>query len=187
MRRIFLTTCLIAINGLSCAGDIGHAQDLWQPQFMFMQQDAARTNEVPLRDRQHSTSARLSQYNATLSHPWGNNGMQFGLGVNLRFIEGDLRDQTDTTRNINTTVPMLYASALFSLPLEGLKASVTGSHMDYEQWRAYDYRAKLVYSFDSRIGLQGGWKQQSLDLDTGLENKSRFEEKGPFLDFFWRF
>lgn len=187
MRRYLLTSCFIATTSLGYAGDLGHAQDLWQPQFMFMQQENARATEIPLRDRQHSTSARISQFNATLSHPWVNEGMQFGLGVNLRFIEGDLRDQTDTAHNVNTTVPMLYASALFNLPLDGLQASVTGSHMDYEQWRAYDYRAKLIYSFDSRIGLQGGWKQQSLDLDTGLENKSRFEDKGPFLDFYWRF
>lgn len=188
MFRTLFSIGLVTCSSLALAGGNSNGSDyLWQPAFEFQKQQGS-DDSAPLLDRQRSTSARVSQYNATISYPWRNDAVSLGFGMNLRFIEGDIRANLDTSSQaINTTVPMFYASAQFKLPYNGLQASLVGSHMEYDQWRAYDYRAKLVYSFDSSIGLQGGWKYQQLDLDVGQEAKGRFETKGPFVDFFWRF
>ncbi len=188
MFRTLFIISLVTCSHIALAGGKAYEQDfLWQPAFEFQKQ-LGNDESAPLIDRQHSTVARVNQYTATISYPWHNDSISLGFGVNLRFIEGDIRANVDTNAlNINTTLPMLYASAQFDLPYQGLKASLVGSHMDYDQWRAYDYRAKLVYSFDSGIGLQGGWKFQQLNLDGGQDVKGRFENKGPFVDFFWRF
>jgi outer membrane protein len=188
MFRTLFTIGLVTCSSLVLAGGKSSGPDyLWQPAFEFQKQ-TGNDESAPLLDRQHSTTAHVNQYNATISYPWHNDGVSLGLGVNLRFIEGDIRSNVDSNSlNINTALPMVYATAQFDLPYGGLKASLVGSHMDYDQWRAYDYRAKLVYSFDSGIGLQGGWKYQQLNLDAGQDVKGRFENKGPFVDFFWRF
>lgn len=168
---------LICLGGMAVAEDkSGMGDMLFAPQFQFQQSDS-----------QNHVKARLNQYDATLSYPWRSEGISVGVGMNLRLIEGDIRNSFETYQSINTTMPMFHASASFELPLQGMQASVSGSHMDYEQWRAFDYRAKLSYQFDSSLGVQGGWQHQQLHLDTGPDTRSQFENKGPFLDLFWRF
>jgi outer membrane protein len=168
---------LVGLGGMAVAEDKSGMGDLlFAPQFQFQQSDS-----------QNQVKARLYQYDATFSYPWHSEGISVGVGMNLRMIEGDIKSSLEPYQSINTTMPMFYASASFDLPLQGMQASVTGSHMDYEQWRAFDYRAKLSYQFDSSLGVQGGWQHQQLNLDAGLDSRSQFENKGPFVDFFWRF
>ncbi|MBI3561009.1 MAG: hypothetical protein HY080_04760 [Gammaproteobacteria bacterium] len=189
MTRSTLVLGLWCSFGLALGAGKDNAQDyLWHPVFQFQQQGGA-VDAVPavLLDRQHASTARINQYNATLSYPWRNDNVNLGIGINLRFIEGDVRSSTDSSQSISAAMPMVYASAWFDLPLNGLRAGVIGRHMDYDQWRAYDYRAKLIYSFDSGFGMQGGWQLQQLNLDTGTDNRGRFENKGPFMDLYWRF
>ncbi len=191
-RTILLTSVLLMSTMAFAWGERGDV--LLQPKFQFQQQNLAQSilDSPAGLDKHNNTPVRLHQYNATLSYPLHTERMTMGLGINIRFIEGDVKaaadlDRSYTTRTINTAFPMFYASAIFDLPFEGLKASVVGSMMDYEQIRAADYRAKLSYTFSSGIGLQGGWQQQQLNIDGGQDFKGQFENKGPFLDFFYRF
>jgi hypothetical protein len=191
-RTIFLTSLLLLSSVALAKGEPGDV--LLQPKFRFQQQDQVQglLDSATWVDKHNSNGAQLNQYNAALSYPLRSERLSVGLGINFRFIEGDVKaaadlDRSYTARTISTAFPMLYATAIFDLPFAGLKASVAGSMMDYEQFRAADYRAKLSYTFNSGIGLQGGWQQQQLNIDGGQEFKAQFENKGPFLDLFYRF
>lgn len=191
-HTIFITSLLLLSNVALAKGEV--ADVLLHPQFQFQQQDltSASFDSPGWLDKNNNSSARLHQYNATLSYPLHTEWASVGLGINIRFIEGDVKaaadlDHSYAARTINTAFPMLYATAIFDLPFEGLTASVVGSMMDYDQFRAADYRAKLSYTFSSGIGLQGGWQQQQLNIDAGQEFKAQFENKGPFLDLYYRF
>ena len=193
MYRTIALTSLLLMSSLVLAK--GEAADvLLRPVFQFQQQDVPQGSfdSPSWFDKQNNSSARLHQFNATLSYPLHSERMSLGLGINIRFIEGDVKAAADlergyAARSINTAFPMFYATASFDLPFEGLKASLAGSLMDNDQLRAADYRAKLTYTFSSGIGLQGGWQQQQLNIDGGQDFKAYFENKGPFLDLFYRF
>jgi hypothetical protein len=83
---------------------------------------------------------------------------------------------------------MFYATALFDLPFDGMSASLEGSHLDSAQTRAFDYRAKLQYRWNSGLGLEGGWQHQQYSLDYGQPYPGlEYESKGLYLDLFMDF
>ena len=140
-------------------------------------------------DRENNSQGQVMQYDAMITYPFGrpNNSVNFDLGVNIRFINAGLKNQDiDHTRRLNMTLPMLHATAFFNLPYNGLTASLGGSHIEYDQYRASDYKAKLSYSWQNGFGLEGGWQHQQFSID-GSDYHTEFEVKGPFLDLKYRF
>ncbi|VAW99840.1 hypothetical protein MNBD_GAMMA21-2368 [hydrothermal vent metagenome] len=132
---------------------------------------------------------RMNQYDATFSYPFHTNkNFNFDLGVNLRFIDGDMIQNglEQSQVRFNTAMPMLYANALYSLPNSGLSASIGASHFEYDQYYALDYKAKLRYQWEAGFGLEGGWQHQQLTID-GPDIQAEIQNTGPFLDFNYRF
>lgn len=173
--------------------------NLLQPRFQFqhqtinlgtgLQAEEGGSSQVQLFDPDNSHTGRVKQYDATIAYPFGSDKtFNFDLGINLRLIDADLKTQTEQqqSRRFNAALPMFYANALINLPFDGLSASVGGSHFEYEQYRAYDYRAKLSYSWQNGFGLEGGWQHQQFQID-GSDFNTQFETKGPFLDLKYRF
>lgn len=136
---------------------------------------------------------RLDQYDATLYYPLGEQGMSFDLGFNMKYIKGQasyLRDGQHQLRNFSAAIPMVYATALFDLPFEGLSAGFEGKHrlrLEGNTLSGFDYKAKLQYEWNEGFGLQGGWQHQQYSLDNEDKTTTDFENKGPFLDFYFRF
>lgn len=136
---------------------------------------------------------RLDQYDATFYYPLGKKGMSFDLGLNMKYISGQsslLQGGQHQMRNFSAAIPMVYATALFDLPFEGLSAGFEGKHhlgLDGDALSGYDYRAKLKYEWSEGFGLQGGWQHQLYSLDNEDQTSTDFEQKGPFLDFYLKF
>ncbi len=132
---------------------------------------------------------RMSQYDATFTYPFHTNkNLNLDLGVNLRFIYGDMvqNGPVNSQLRFNTAMPMLYANALYSFPNSGLSASFGASHFEYDQYYALDYKAKLSYQWQGGFGLEGGWQHQQLNID-GPDIQAEIQNTGPFLDFNYRF
>lgn len=135
----------------------------------------------------------LQQYDAQLYYPISNlHGVSLDLGVNIKYLNGVSRNlQKDgliSTHNFTEAVPMIYATALFELPFEGLSAGLEGSHLDYARTRAFDYKAKLKYNWSRGFGLEGGWQHQQYSLEQGQQESGlEYESKGVFLDLFMNF
>lgn len=209
MRKAALASTSLVLAGFLCVAGL-HAEEsadtagLLQPNFKFQHQlfssGKSYTRDELLRSDSHVSSSLLldtassgysqfNQYDATFSYPFlSRNGISFDLGINLRMVDAELKGQgiDQTGGHINTTLPMFYASALFNLPLEGMSASVGGSHMQYDEYFAFDYRAKLSYTWQNGFGLEGGWQHQRFNID-GTDVQADFEVKGPFLDLKYRF
>ncbi len=202
-RLFILATCLLPLNALAEQGSI--AQEGWlQPQFMFKHQtfstgqlgESYQYGDEPSMpqglhfDRNSPLTGRMKQYDATIAYPLRQSSFNVDLGVNLRFLEGDFVNQNQplaqNAYHINTALPLLYANALFDLPFEGLSASFGASHADYDDYYVLDYEAKLSYSWQNGFGLEGGWQHQQLNIDAN-DLQAQFENKGPFLDFKYRF
>jgi len=179
-------------------------KEMPQAQFSFQHQTLSVGSEIQderfRRDENASTQNRsmfqsddllgqVNQYDATFTYPFHTNqNLNFDLGVNLRFIDGDLiqNDLEQSQIHLNAALPMLYANALYSLPNSGLSASIGASHLEYDQYYALDYKAKLSYQWQSGFGMEGGWQHQQFSIDGG-DIQADIEHKGPFLDFKYRF
>ena len=138
----------------------------------------------------NSSTFNFAQYDATWTYPWETKNMNIDLGVTLRHLSGYQRASEKSANNyIQKVLPLLHASALFSLPLKGLSAGIEGSHLDMNDHQIFDYRAKVSYEWRKGFGLQGGWQHQQFNLDgskTGTGG-TEFQSTGPFLDFYLNF
>lgn len=142
-----------------------------------------------LLDKDNALSGQLEQYDATFSYPFTpRDTINFDLGINIRFIDADLiqAETQKPSHNLNTAIPMFYANAIFGLPYEGLSASLGASHIEYERYYAFDYKAKLSYQWQNGFGMEGGWQHQQLSIDS-TDFQTQIENQGLFLDFKYRF
>jgi outer membrane protein len=197
-------TALIFAAGVQAA-ESDEVTGLFQPNFKFQHQrlsggksfsndellrgDILSDPNVLMLDKNSAFAGDLQQYDATITYPFSmHNVVSFDLGINLRFVDAELKGQNldQTGTHINTTLPMLYASAFFNLPFKGMSASIGGSHLQYDDYFAFDYKAKLSYTWDNGFGLEGGWQHQRFNVDSH-DVQADFESKGPFLDFKYHF
>ena len=144
------------------------------------------------------TTTQLDQIDARILYPVARKGMEFGVGLNIRYIQGVSSGTLDGTQQkfrVDDAIPALHARALFDLPFQGFSAGVEGSHTglsdqffdDQTQLQYFDYRAQLRYQWTNGLGLQGGWQHQQMSLDLSEENNTTFSSEGPYLDLNWRF
>ncbi len=193
LRKLIIATNLLLLPALSSA-DEALADNLLQPQFTFKHQtmtlrDESTVNPV-LSQKDAVTTAHMNQFDATFTYPFTRrDDFNFDMGVNIRFIDASFDRQAlagQGNYHLYTALPMFYANALINLPFEGLQASVGASHMEFEQYYALDYSARLSYNWSNGFGLSGGWQHQQFSIDNN-DIQAQFENKGPFLDFNYRF
>ena len=62
----------------------------------------------------------FAQFDATWTYPWETKNMNIDLGVTIRHLSG-FNNSTENTGNhyFQEVLPLLHASALFALPLDG--------------------------------------------------------------------
>lgn len=130
----------------------------------------------------------FAQYDATWTYPWEIKNINIDLGVTLRHLSGFKNSSENIgDRYFQQVLPLVHASALFSLPLKGLSAGIEGSHLDSDNNQIFDYRAKVSYEWRKGFGLQGGWQHQQFNLDNATDTGANFEKKGLYLDFYLNF
>ncbi len=207
LKLLTATACLTALvfsAGVQAA-DNDAVTNLFQPNFKFQHQrlsggksfshdellrgDILNDPNVLMLDKNSPFSGNINQFDATIFYPVSmHNVVSFDLGINLRYVDAELKGQTldQTGAHINTTLPMFYATAFFNLPFKGMSASIGGSHLQYDDYFAFDYKAKLSYTWDNGFGLEGGWQHQRFNVDSP-DVQADFESKGPFLDFKYHF
>lgn len=162
------------------AGRWNVSKDLLQPHFPGLTIQANLAGEA----------TGLQQYDAAFSFPMMKKGMNFDLGLNVRFIDGNAvfsANGQQQRHNFRAAIPMFYAAALFNLPFKGLSAGFVGRRSNSLSNPSFDYKAKLSYEWVGGLGLEGGWQHQQYANDelNRLPNKSI--TKGLFLDLHLKF
>lgn len=205
LPKLGVTLLTMGLAPLCVAGESDWADILLQPRFQFQHQTFSKgsqpgtdeyfnaailgSNRLYL-DPANPSSARVEQYDATFTYPvlHADKAVNLDLGVNIRFIDGDFRGESQDSHasRFNTTLPMFHASAFFNLPFDGLSASFAGSHAQFDEYRAFDYRARLNYNWQNGFGLEGGWQHQRFNIES-TDVQADFEVKGPYLDLKYRF
>jgi outer membrane protein len=121
-----------------------------------------------------------------------NSGVDLDMGVDLKRFDGQISQAGDPgSISVDETIPLLYLSARIDLPVSGmyLGASINANVIDLgiSDSTAQDSTFKLGYESGTGLGIEGGIKYFSLELN-GEENlDSAFEYDALFLNGYINF
>ena len=135
----------------------------------------------------------LSQDDIVLYYQLVDSSIDLDLGVDLKRFDGQITTTGETAYSIEVdeTIPLLYLSARYQLPNSGfyIGADINSSILDLglSDSSAEDSTIRLGYESDNGIGVEGGYKYYSLDLDNGDDLDAEFEFDGIFLKGYYDF
>ncbi len=141
-----------------------------------------------------STSFDLSQDDIVLYYQLPGNQISVDLGVDLKRFAGEisLAGPSATTRvDIDETIPLFYLSARYDLSNSGFYfgANINANIVDLglSKSSAQDSTIMLGYDSGSGLGVEGGYKSFSLNLDNAESLDSNLEYDGLYLNGYFNF
>ena len=120
------------------------------------------------------------------------NWINLDIGLDLKRFDGEVSlagstNPTTSSIDVDETVPLLYLSARFDLPLSGLYLGADISTLSVDDSSADDVTIKLGYLSDIGFGIEGGIKTFSLELDDADDLDTDIEYDGTYISVFFRF
>ncbi len=116
----------------------------------------------------------LDMYDLTLYYEVVDIGLDFDLGLNVRYLDGSVSavgiggnppKPINESTSFTLPVPMVYAKARVPIPATDIALQVEGNYISYSGNQFYDFEAGVRYSFALGLGLEGGYKTMKLKLD----------------------
>jgi outer membrane protein len=135
----------------------------------------------------------LDQDDIVLYYELIDNRMNLDIGVDLKYIDGEvsLNGSTETSVDVNETIPLLYLSARYDLPYNGfyVGADINADivNLGISDSSAQDSTIMMGYESRNGLGVEGGYKHFSLDLDDVNDIASDIEYDGIFLNGYYNF
>lgn len=114
------------------------------------------------------TDLDFTHTDLTLYYEVLDNWVNLDLGLTARVFDGEIRIEGAgevAQVDIDATIPMLYVATQFDLPLTGLSAGVGGNAIGYSGSTLLDLNGYVQYEFPFGLGLRGGYRTFTLDLD----------------------
>ncbi|MDH3858692.1 MAG: TIGR04219 family outer membrane beta-barrel protein [Gammaproteobacteria bacterium] len=153
-----------------------------------------RLNGEFLRNGNGSASTvNLSQDDVVFYYQLPGKHMSLDLGVDLKSFTGEiLLDGIDGTRiSVDETIPLLYLSARYDLPNSGfyVGANINTNIIDLglSESSAQDSTIMLGYDSGNGLGVEGGFKYFSLDLNDVNQPDTELEYDGIYLNGYFNF
>ena len=139
-----------------------------------------------------STTLDLSHDDIVLYYEVLDNWVNLDVGLDLKQFDGKVSivGSTNTTTSsisIDDTLPMLYLSARFDLPFSGFYIGTDLSSFIFDDSNAYDATIKLGYESGIGLGIEGGLKTFSVELDDDDDLDTDIEYDGAFVNGYYRF
>jgi outer membrane protein len=141
----------------------------------------------------NSSTFDLSQDDIVLYYQLLDNWVNLDLGVDVKRLDGEVSfdGTTGNTVSVDETIPLLYLSARFDLPLDGLYvgADINAGVIDLglSESSAQDSTFLMGYESGTGLGIEGGYKYFSLDLDNVDASDTDLEYDGIFLNGYVNF
>ncbi len=143
---------------------------------------------------QGSSTFDLSHDDIVLYYQLLDNWVDLDLGVDVKRLDGEISSYSGTSSNtvyVDETIPLLYLSARFDLPLDGLYvgADINANVIDLglSESSAQDSTIMMGYESGTGLGIEGGYKYFSLDLDNAETADTELEYDGVFLNGYINF
>ena len=135
----------------------------------------------------------LDQDDIVLYYELLDSGLNLDIGVDLKHIDGEvsLSGSAETSVDVDETIPLLYLSARYDLPYNGfyLGANINSDivNLGISDSSAQDSTIMLGYESRNGLGVEGGYKYFSLDLDDVDNLDTDLEYDGIFLNGYYNF
>ena len=134
----------------------------------------------------------LSHDDIVLYYEVLDNWVNLDIGLDLKIFDGEVSmvgstNTTESSIDVDETIPLLYLSARFDLPLSGLYLGTNISSLSLDDSSADDIAVFLGYQSGIRLGIEGGLRTFSLELDDVNDLDSDLEYDGAFVNGFLRF
>jgi len=136
-----------------------------------------------------TTSFNLSHDDIVFYYGLIDNWINLDMGVDLKRFDGEvaLSGNTSSRLAIDETIPLLYLSARFDLPYDGFYIGANFNNLGLGSSSVEDTTIKLGYETNTGIGVEGGIKTFSLELDDADNLDTDLKYDGIFLNGFYRF
>lgn len=140
-----------------------------------------------------TSSYDLSQNEFVLYYQLVNERLNLDLGVDLKSFDGEvsLNGTTNTSVDVDETIPLIHLSARYDLPNSGfyLGANINTDFLNLglSESSARDSTILLGYDSGNGLGVEGGFKHFSLDLDDVESLNDEFQYDGIFLNGYFNF
>ena len=121
-----------------------------------------------------------------------NNWIDLDMGVDLKRFDGQITPGGDAgSVEVDETIPLMHLSARVQLPMNGfyVGADINASFIDIglSDSSAQDSRLMLGYDTGNGLGIEGGFKSFSLQLNDSENAGSDLEYDGLFLNGYFNF
>jgi outer membrane protein len=139
-----------------------------------------------------SSTFDLSHDDIVLYYEVLDNWVSLDFGLDLKVFDGqvELTDGGPTTETvlIDETVPLFYISARFDLPFSGFYIGADiNNNFNSGDGNAEDSSIMLGYESGSGLGIEGGIKKFSLELNDINNLNADLEYDGVYLNGYFRF
>jgi outer membrane protein len=139
-----------------------------------------------------NTSYDLANNDLVLYYQLLNNWMDLNMGVDLKRLDGQV-SQSGPGNNINIdeTIPLFHLSARVDLPINGLfvGANINTSivNLGISESGAQDSTIMLGFENGTGLGIAGGIKSFSLELDNSTDSSTDLGYDGLFVNGYLNF
>jgi len=140
-----------------------------------------------------SSAFDLSHDDIVLYYQLLDNWVDLDLGVDVKRLDGEVSfaGTTNSVVSVDETIPLMYLSARFDLPLDGLYlgADINANVIDLgvSESSAQDTTFMMGYESGTGLGIEGGYKRFSLDLDNVDEPDTDLQYEGVYLNGYINF
>ncbi|MCF6281705.1 MAG: TIGR04219 family outer membrane beta-barrel protein [Candidatus Polarisedimenticolaceae bacterium] len=136
------------------------------------------------------SSVSLNQTDIILYYEFLDNVVSFDAGLNIKIIDAEF-ELTSSLANESVSetlyVPMLYAAARVDLPLTGVYLGGSGSLISMSGSSFSDYQFNVGYESAIGLGVEGGYRMQTLKIDDVSDLNTNFKFDGAYLGLFYHF
>ena len=135
----------------------------------------------------------LSQNDVVLYYQLFNTRLNLDLGVDLKSFDGEisLAGPGSTSVEVDETIPLLYLSARYELPNSGfyVGADINADVINLGLSESSAHASTIMLGYDSGngLGVEGGLKTFSLDLDDANNLEDELEYDGLYLNGYFSF
>lgn len=138
-----------------------------------------------------SSSGSFDQTDITAYWEVLDNVVSLDLGLTAKLIDfsysvASTAPVAQTSGSLSGTIPMVYGLVGVS-PIPGLYLGVEGNFIGYDGNDLTDLTAKVSYTTDFFLGVEGGYRSQSYKLDDFDGYTGKLEFEGPFLGAYLKF
>lgn len=167
--------------------------NLYSPESSEVNLETSNNASAATAGKTTTTSFDLNHEDIVLYYQLLNNWVDLDMGVDLKRFDGQVSQAgtTGSSIDVDETIPLLYLSARVDLPVNGLYvgANINANVVDLglSQSTAQDSTIMLGYESGTGLGIEGGIKSFSVELNDSDTLNTNLEYDGLFLNGYFNF